>query len=131
MRFRHKGLSERGDTDKTRFNSIYTNRIAQRTAEALEFNVHHISMFQAKSFAETETVGAKKVDVDVSGVAVRFKLEVMMLNILQAVAHFSFASPNLLGPQLAATAMNGDFARHGFKVRIEHKLGSDRAGVQF
>src|SRR3954447_15468612 len=109
MRFRHKGLSERGDTDKTRFNSIYTNRIAQWAAEALELNVHHIAIFQANSFAETETVGAKKVDVNVSGPTVRFKLEVMMLNILQAVAHFRFASPNLLGPQRPAVAMNRDF----------------------
>src|SRR5437867_10202328 len=130
MRFGHRGLSQWGDADKLRFSPIYTNRIAQWTAEALECDVHDVSICQADSFAKTEAVGTKEVDMNVSRTAVCFKFEVMMLNILQAVAHFSLAASNLFRPQGAAGTMNRDDARHGFKFRIKHKFGSDRAGAQ-
>jgi len=36
------------------------------------------------------------MDVDVAGTPMRFKLEVMMFDILQTVTHFAIASANLL-----------------------------------
>ena len=98
MRFRHSGLSQWGDADKLRFSPVYTNRIAQWTAEALECDVHDVSICQADSFAETKAVGTKKVDVNVSGTAVRFKFEVMMLKISKRVAHVLLAGANTLFP---------------------------------
>ena len=45
--------------------------------------------------SETQAVGSKEMNVNVTRPAVRLKLEMMMLNILQAVAHFGFAGAEL------------------------------------
>ena len=67
-------------------------RIAQRTAETVERDLHHVSLLQADAIAVAETIGTKEVDVNVTGATMRRKLEVVMLDVLQAVTHVRFAS---------------------------------------
>jgi len=61
--------------------------------------LHDISILKANVVAKTETVCSKEVDMNLSRPAVPFKLEMMVLNILQAVTHFGFSSAKGLAPK--------------------------------
>src|SRR5665213_275517 len=69
-------------------------RIAQRAAETGEPNFHHVAVGELHAVAETQGARAKKMHVQIDGAAMRFKLEMMMLDVREAVTHFIFASQN-------------------------------------
>ena len=74
------------------------DRIAQSASEPFERNLHYISVLKGDSGAKTQAVRSKKVDVNVTRPPVRFKLEVMMIKVLQTVAHFRFPGSERSGP---------------------------------
>ena len=49
--------------------------------------------------AETQAIRSEEMNVDVARAAMRFKFEMMMLDVRQAVAHFSFAAAERFRPQ--------------------------------
>jgi hypothetical protein len=63
------------------------HRISQWSSEAFKRNLHNISIFQLNTRSKTQALGAEEVHVNVTRAAVRRKLKVMVLHILQAVAH--------------------------------------------
>lgn len=70
--------------------------IAERPSESFEADLDEISILQADAFTEAKQAGSEIVYVYVAGTAVKLKLEVMMLNVAEAVAHLRFTSTNLL-----------------------------------
>src|SRR6266567_9157931 len=88
------------------------NRVAQSAPEAVETDLHDVSIGQPNAFTETQTVGAEKMNMNVSWLAMLLELEMMMLEVLQAVTHFHFAGADLSGPKHPVGTMNADFARH-------------------
>src|SRR4051812_39223841 len=105
--------------------------IPQRPAETIECNLHDVAVGEPNAFSEAKTVSAKKMNVNVSRVAVRFILEVMVFDILQTVAHLRLTGADLFSPQLRAGAFNHDFASDRLELRVDDKLGADRTGPQF
>jgi hypothetical protein len=71
-------------------------RIAQRAAKAGEGNFHHVAVGKLHAVAEAQGARAEVMDVQIAGAAVRFKFEMMMLDVRQAVAHLIFAGENFL-----------------------------------
>src|SRR5579864_6108800 len=69
-----------------------TQRILQRPAVTLRGNLHHVAVLQANTVAETQAIGAEEVNVNISAPAMRFVFEMMVLDVLQVVAHFGFAA---------------------------------------
>jgi hypothetical protein len=63
----------------------------QDGAEAIELDLHDVSVGKPNAFAETQAVGPQEMNVDVAWPPVRFVLKVMMLDILQAMTHLSTA----------------------------------------
>ena|SRR5438876_792861 len=88
------------------------NRVAQRAPEAVETDLHYVFIGQSNAFTKAQTIGAEKMNMNVSWLAMLLEFEMMMLEILQAVAHFHFASADLSGPQDLACTVNADFAWH-------------------
>src|SRR6266496_2197347 len=88
------------------------NRVAQRAPEAVETNLHYVFIGQPNAFTKTQTIGAEKMHMNISWLAMLLEFEMMMFKILQAVAHFGFAGADLSGPQNLACTANADFARH-------------------
>ena len=88
------------------------NRVAQRAPEAVETNLHYVFIGQPNAFTETQTIGAEKMYMNVSWLTMLLEFEMMMFEVLQAVAHFGFAGADLSGPQNLACTANADFARH-------------------
>ena len=68
---------------------------AQRPPESLEVNLDEIAACKAHALTVTQAIRAKKVNMIVTGMAVVVELEVMVLNVLQVVAHFCFPGANL------------------------------------
>ncbi len=70
------------------------------------------------------------MNVHVSRAPMQLELEVVVLQVAQAVGHFFFAARDRLRPELLAAAGNGHRTGHGSKIRIDHQLGSNRTGAQ-
>ena len=81
-------------------------RIPQRPAETMKCNLHDVSIGEPNAFSEAKTVSAKKMNVNVPPLAVRFVFEMMVFDILQAVAHLRLTGADLFSPQLPAGAFN-------------------------
>jgi len=75
-------------------------------------------------------MGTEIVDVYITRPAMRFKLEMMMFDILQAVAHFRFTGADGLGPEDLTVALDARFARNGLELLINHQLRAERAGSE-
>jgi hypothetical protein len=58
------------------------NRIAQRSPETFESNLHYISILQADASPETQAIGSEIMNMDIPGPAMSFKLKVVMFKIL-------------------------------------------------
>ena len=94
-------------------------RIAQGAAESVEPHRHDVAVAQRDAVAVAEAVGAEEMDVDVAGSAVPLVLEVVVLDVGQAVAHGLLAGGDRRGPDRGAVAFDGDSAAHQREVRIE------------
>src|SRR5208337_2481098 len=123
--------SQRDDANKNWFRFVYTHRVSQRAAVTLDGDLHDISVLQANMVAKTEAVRSKEMNVDVSRPAVSFKLKMMMLNVAQAVAHLGFPGAESLGPVNISISLDRRRNGNGFEFRINHELGSQRAGTEF
>src|SRR5437879_710026 len=88
------------------------NRVAQSAPEAVKTDLHDVFIVQPNAFTETQTVGAEEMHMHVSWLAMLLEFEMMMFEILQAVAHFDFAGSDLSGPKHPVGTVNADFARH-------------------
>src|SRR6266481_4610466 len=75
-------------------------------------------------------MSAEKMNVYVSRATVQLELEMVMLQVAEAVGHFLFAARDGLRPEVTATAFNGHRTRHSSKIRINHKFGPDGTGAQ-
>jgi len=82
--------------------------------------LHNVTVAQLNAFAKAEAISAKEMDMYVARTPVRFEFEKMMFDILQAVAHFCFASANLFRPEYGPATTDHDFSRYRFKLRIDH-----------
>lgn len=84
--------------DKLRCGFVYANGIHESASEAFCVHLHDIAILQMDVIAEAQAIGAKEMHVDIFRPAVRLKFEMMMLNVLQAVAHFGFAGAKGFSP---------------------------------
>ncbi len=103
------------------------NRIAQRSPETFEGNFHYVCILKSDSSAKTQAIGAEKMNVYISRPAVRLKFKVMVLKILQAVAHLRLACSESPGPEDTALAFNLDLRRHRGEFRIGDEFRAQRA----
>jgi len=67
--------------------AIDANRVPQGAAEPADGDLHHTAILETGTVLETEHVGAEKMDVDVSRVAMPRMLEVMMFQGGERMAH--------------------------------------------
>src|SRR5690349_3738393 len=63
------------------------HRISQGTAETAESDLDHVATFYLYALDKAETVGSEEMNMHVSRPPMSVKLEVMMLDVFQAVAH--------------------------------------------
>ena len=104
--------------------------VAERAAEAIEVHFDPVAVFQLDAVAEAEGVCAEEVHVHVAGLAVAFELEVMVLEVGEAVAHVLFAGLDGLLPEGLAVALDADLAGDRLKVRADDQLRTEAAGAQ-
>src|SRR5262249_28018388 len=107
------------------------DRIPQRPPEAVELNHHHVALVKLDTGTEAQTMGSVKVNVHVSGAAMRLELEMMMFDVGEAVAHAVFAAADLLAPEDAAVPLDGGSATNRAKIRVQRQLRSERARTEF
>jgi hypothetical protein len=68
--------------------------------------------------------------VDVSPAAVGFVFEMMVLNILQAMAHFGFTAAERLAPMHVSFPLDGRGYTHRLEFWINHKFWSKRTRAE-
>jgi hypothetical protein len=90
-------------------------------------NLHRITVNQTDAVAEAQTIGTQKVDMNVSGAAMSRVLEMVVLDILKAMAHFCFACADSFRPKDAACAFNPHFSGDGVERRIDYQLWAEGA----
>ena len=83
-------------TDQFVFYALDAQRVSQRAAEASKFDDHFVAVRQLNPRAETQAARAKVMNMQVTGSSVRLELEVMMLDVGEAVAHLFFAGHDFL-----------------------------------
>ena len=71
--------------------------VAQRPAEAIELYFHPITILELDAVTEAERVRAEEVHMHIARLAMVLKLEVVMFEIRQAVAHVPLAGCNQIG----------------------------------
>jgi hypothetical protein len=102
--------SQRLDLDELILVAADTQRIPQRPAEVLESNVHDISILKLHAGTEAQCARAEVMDMHVAGPAMRLELEVVMLEVLQAVAHCGIAGANFLRPEFTSITLDRHLA---------------------
>jgi hypothetical protein len=105
--------------------------IPQRAAKNGEPNFHHIAIGKLQAVAETQRARAEKMDMQIARAAVRFKFEMMMLDVREAVAHFTFAGENFLRPKNVSGTFDFHRAGNGIELRVNHKFRTERAIADF
>ena len=80
--------------------------------------------------AKTEAVSSKEVDMNLARPAVPFKLEMMVLNILQAVTHFGFSAAKCFALKHAPIPFDRRGYRYRFELGIDHKFRSQGTGAE-
>jgi hypothetical protein len=110
---------------------MHADGVSQRAPITFDGNLHDVSMLQTNVIAETQAVRSKEVYVDVSPAAVSFIFEMMVLDVLQAMAHFGFTAAESFGPMDISFPFDGHGYRHGFEFRINHKFWPKRTGAEF
>jgi hypothetical protein len=98
------------------------NWIPQRPTVTFRRDLHDISVAQTNAIAETEAIGPKEVNVHISSAAMCCVLEVMVLDIGEAVTHFRIAAAEALVPEHTSITLDGDVNRHRVEPRINHKF---------
>ena len=104
--------------------------IAQRSAKALKGDLDNIAIGKPEAFAKTQAICSKKMDMNVSRLAMLLELKMVVLEVLQTVAHVGFTAVNILLPQQPPAALNLDLTRHRFEFRIKHQLRPNGAIAQ-
>src|SRR5258705_3723275 len=93
--------------------------IAKCTAEARELNGHDVVVNQADVIGKAQAVRAIKMHVDVARTPVCVELEVVMLDVCQAMTHLGGAGCDVLAPELPSVPFYGHPAGYRFKLRID------------
>src|SRR5689334_18428743 len=94
-------------------------------------NFHHVLIRELYAIAEAQRARAEVMHMHVARAAMRLELEMMVFDVLPAVAHLSFAAANVLRPNYFSGALDGDFAGHGLKIGINYEFRAKRAGADF
>ncbi len=76
----------------------YFNPVLQRASHPYPVDFHHVVLLQENILSEAQSIGSEEVDVRVAGTAVLGILEVMVLQIFNAVAHVGIPRFDRLGP---------------------------------
>src|SRR6476619_6224516 len=77
----------RVDGHRSRVAALDAERVAERAPEAIEPDFHDVTVLEPHAVAEAQRAGAEVMDVDVAGPPVGRVLEMVVLDIAQAVAH--------------------------------------------
>jgi hypothetical protein len=93
--------------------------------------LHDVSILQANVLAETEAVSSKEMHMDVSPAAVSLIFEMMVLNVLQTMAHFSFTTTECPGPVHTSFPFDGHGYGHGLEFRVDDKFWPQRRRAKF
>src|SRR6266540_1321280 len=123
------GSGQRVDSNECIGRRGYFQWIAQGSSEIFKMNFHNIAVGQFHAVAEAQAACAEIMNVEIAGVAMRFEFEMMMLDVLQAVAHLGFAGADVLRPNDFAASFDGRFSRNRLELRIDHQLWAQRAGA--
>src|SRR3954447_4818680 len=108
-----------------------SDRVAERPAEAFEFHLHDVTVGENDAFAEGKNIGPKEMNMNAARAAMSRKLEVMVFEICQAVAHILLSAGDILLPQNCAAALNSEPAMYIRKRRAHHQLRTKTAGAEF
>src|SRR6516162_8286353 len=123
-------LSQGNDTHQSRGRTVDLNRISERPAVTRGRDPDDVSIPQTNVVAETETVGPQKVHMHISAPAMCRVLEVMVLDVGEAVTHFRIAAQEGLVPEHGSIALDGNGNRYGVEIRINHQFRPECAGAQ-
>src|SRR5687768_10449803 len=96
--------------------------VAQRAAEAFERDLHRVAIGQLDAVAEAQRTSSVVVHVDVSRPPVGLELEVMLLDVPQAVAHLVLSGENVLRPKLGACMLDRHLACYRAEIAVENQL---------
>src|ERR1700730_7636031 len=105
--------------------------IAKRARKAIECDRHDIALGELDRIAETQAVRAVKMDVQIAGAAMGPELEMVMLDVGEAVAHFCGSGGDLALPDDALTTLDRHAAWHRMKIRVQHNLRAQRRSAKF
>jgi hypothetical protein len=100
------------------------NHIAEWPSKTLKRYLDYIAVFQSNARRKAQAVGSEEMNVHVTRTAVSIKLEMMMLEIPQAVAHFRLARPKGSRPEDSPVTLDLSVDRYRRKLRIHNEFRS-------
>src|SRR6185437_3508828 len=106
------------------------NGISQRAAHSFELNLHPVAVLERDIVAEAQGVSTIEVHMHRARLPVAFKLEVMVFQVGEAVAHVVLAGGDGLRPERFTAAQDADLAGNGVEIRVDRKLRANAAGAQ-
>src|SRR5579864_5066526 len=100
------------------------NHIAEWPPESFKCNLNRISVSQPNPRSKAQAVGSEEMHMHITRPAMSFELEVMVLEIPQAMAHFRFARAEGSRPENTPVTFDPHMDRHRGKLRIHNQLRS-------
>jgi len=105
--------------------------VPQRSSKTLHRHLHDVAVLQTDVIAKTETIRTKEVHMNIARSAVGLKLEMMVFDISEAMAHLGLARPKRLAPLDLAVALDRRADRDRLKLWIDAQFGPQRTVAQF
>src|SRR5215470_2829646 len=104
--------------------------IPKSAAETFETDFCNITVFEDDSSTERQHICTEEMDVDLSRLAVSCKLEVMVLEVGETMAHIGLAGGDLCLPERGPFAPDMNMASNVTEVRANDQLRTEAAATQ-
>src|SRR5579859_3209706 len=121
---------ERAGCDQTSLPARPSQRVAERATVAGELDAHHVAIDELDSRAEAQAGRAEEMHVQVPRAAVRRVLEVVMLDVGEAMAHGGLARSNAALPKNTPAPLDPHRAGDRAEIGVDHQLGTEAAAPE-
>ena len=109
----------------------YLDPVLQRSSHPFPVDFHHVVLLQENVLPEAQTIGSEEVNMGISGTAMRGILEMMMLQVFDAVTHIGITAFDGLGPDDGSETFDGHFALDLFQPLPNDQFRSQGALPEF
>jgi hypothetical protein len=95
---------------------VFPDGVSKCAAEAFEANLDNVTVFKDHPLTKREHIGTEEVDMNLVGLTMSGKLEVMMLEVGESLSYVGLTRDDLFLPESGPFALDADMPRNISKL---------------